>query len=117
MNNIKKSALSALLMILFILTIAGFIKKSSIDITKEGSQIITKNTVENLFKGTSDYYYKGEQDGKIWHVMNIYSTSNSRNKHEYNNSYYSFGKDTVTVLNKIILTGHNEKQTNLAFIP
>lgn len=118
MKNKKHFAVLTIMMILSVTAIAGFVKNSSQETQKQSTNLISgKDTPEKNFKGASEFYFTGENDGRIWHVMNLYSAGFSNDSDEYNNSYYCFGKDTVTVVNRFFVTDKEEMQTNLAVIP
>ncbi|MBZ0201521.1 MAG: hypothetical protein IT281_04390 [Ignavibacteria bacterium] len=113
MKNKKHFAVLALMLIICAAALAGLVKNSS----SEGK---VKNTgffsgqftgAEKDFKGASEFYFTDEKDGRVWHVMNLYTSPVNNDSDKLNSSYYCFSKDSVTVLNRYLFKGE-EKVNN-----
>lgn len=55
--------------------------------------------VESL-NGSTEFYFVPAGDGRLWHVINTYSTISSDNGPGYNMSSYTFSADSVYVINE-----------------
>lgn len=99
MKNIKQYSILIPVMLFIIIVSAGFIKNNDSTVDTEVTNTFNG---KSDFKGVSEFFYRENNDSRIWHVVNLYSKDDSA---EYNNSYYSFSKDTVTVVNHFKVTG------------
>jgi hypothetical protein len=102
MKSIKQYSVLIPVMMFVIIVSAGFIKKSD-SLPKENADYTHSEKTELM--GISEFFYREDNDGRIWHVINLYSQYEKEDTVEYNNSYYSFSKDTVTVINNFKVSG------------
>jgi len=115
MKNKKHFAVLTLVLILSAAALAGFVKNSSSEGNVENTAMFNGQFTgaEKNFKGASEFCFTDEKDGRIWHVINLYTSPVNNDSDKFNSSYYCFSKDSVTVFNRYIFTG--EERVNNSF--
>jgi hypothetical protein len=85
------------------LLISGLITIGSFNVTTTGSKSASSILETPFLKigslsGSTEFYFVPAGDGRLWHIVNNYSTL-SNGKKSHNTSSYLFSKDSVSVKN------------------
>gem|GEM_PF-4301402 len=108
LKNLKLFVLSSILLAV-VLTGLSLNAKKDIDVNQPAVLEIPES--EN-FVGTSEFIYKSKDDNRTWHVINRYSSGLTDDLTAYNNSEYTFTKESVTVINNYAGINSREFKAN-----